>query len=733
MIGSWLHERLPRKRLHAARHCLLVGVMLSLWCGSATAQTAWLGGRQWRARRAVVVPQVPNNAVEVCVVEFLCHGELNDMQPGLTVVAGSEPVSVRMLQRGPGDFVRLAFQTKPGSNRYGIYYGGSREQAPPAWSATAGLLWDVRKFRPCDLTRLDSVRASFERAESLGSTYVDTVFQGSLPFAAPETPVLARFTGSLRIAEAGTYRIYTSSRDASWLLVDGKTVVSWPGRHNPTGQGRQFGDVELTVGTHPFEYHHATEGGGYVAVAAWRVPGETKITPIPADVFGGVRFVRAEPPQIRSGGTLPDFAVQSLAEATLGPGEQPLVKVRFTMTKSVVPMRWDFGDGQTATAAHPEHVYLHPGEYVVRCARIGGRAEVEQRVAIEPPWQRLADKDSQADIADWLPELRNYNVRTLTAEALRQLVLVHRELGDDETAALIGLSGLREHDRKSGALEARPTARLAETLATLLEHRLGRVDEAVSVCDTALAMDPGGEFAMRLQLLAAQFELQWGQNDACARRLAELAKLVAKKETVPLGKGDSPLFRLRLAELQGDFFRRAKDATAARQAYAAAQKLAESEGWDPRRRIAMQGTYSRNIEDALQTGRLDEADALLDTWSSTMPACKLTGYFSLLRARCDLARGRYRTAVLETEDLLAVAADSPYADRLLLVAAEAEARLGNDANAKGWLQRLVRDYPGSPHVAQARRWLEQGIPTQEARKTNSPRRPAGNSATGAKP
>jgi tetratricopeptide (TPR) repeat protein len=702
--------RRPRTSVFLAQLMLGAAVSLSI-AADAPAQTAWHEGRRWKARRIVDVQPPPASDSEVCVVTFFCHGEITKAQPGILVLSGSTPVPFRVIQQGPGDFIRLAFQPLKRKTRYQIYYGGTEKKATSEWTPAHGLLLEVRRFQNCDLTRLASVRGAFERSDPIGAAFVPNVFIGNLPCASNETPVLARFTGRLQISQQGRYRFYTSSRDASWLLIDGKMIVAWPGCHGPIRQARHFGDVELTPGVHRFEYHNASTGGGFMAVAAWRPPGKSKVTPIPPETFGSVRVARMERVELRSGGVLPDFLVEPWAEATLGAGHPPLVKVQFRVTARGQSFRWDFGDGQTTTSANaPSHVYLRPGEYVVRCSRPRSRSMIENRVRIDPPWHRLASKDAQADIADWLQTLNAYDVTRLSAENLRQLVIVHRELGDYATAAKIGLTGLQTRGKRVRPHDPASAAALAETLAELLDRRLGKAKEAIGVCDFALAMKPTGEPAARLWLLSADLALQQDRDDV-KQRLAQAAKLIGDRSP-----GES---RRALAALQGDLYRRLKQPAAARKAYAAARKLSVSETWDLRRRIAMQGVFSRAVEQHLRSGKIDDAGTELQKWSRQIPDCKLDGYYALLRARCDLARGRYSRARLEVGDLLAVDADSPYADRLLLVAAEAQARLGDKSKANDLLDRLIRDYPGSPLVPSARRLRTEGFP---ALKTTNPKK-----------
>ena len=145
---------------------------------------------------------------------------------------------MRVLQLGPGDFCRLAFQPVRGQSEYEILYGGDPPtEALPPWTARDGLLLETRHYRECNLQKLEKVRAAFEAASPIGSDYVGEVRHACNPLTLKQGPFLSRYSGTLHIDVAGSYRIFTSSQDCSFLLIDDKLVISAPGRHGPTGDG----------------------------------------------------------------------------------------------------------------------------------------------------------------------------------------------------------------------------------------------------------------------------------------------------------------------------------------------------------------------------------------------------------------------------------------------------------------------------------------------------------------
>ena len=112
------------------------------------------------------------------------------------------------------------------------------------------------------------------------------------PFWPNPEPFLSEYHGTLRISRAGTYRFFTSSQDCSFLLIDGKVVVAAPGWHGPVHDSRIKGEVNLSAGTHDFQYLHAAAGGDACMVAAWQPPGASKPEPIPPEAFGAEAIAR---------------------------------------------------------------------------------------------------------------------------------------------------------------------------------------------------------------------------------------------------------------------------------------------------------------------------------------------------------------------------------------------------------------------------------------------------------
>ncbi|MFO0908019.1 MAG: PKD domain-containing protein [Isosphaeraceae bacterium] len=639
----------------------------------------------------------------VVVTEFFTQGALDRDGSNLVVEElRQRPVPWRVLQVGPGDFCRVAFQPAPGVHEYRIAYGGKSRTRSPAWGNPPGLVMEVRHWHAADLGKLASLREAFARAEPIGADYVPSVYLRFNPINAAPAPFLSETRGTLLIDRPGNWRFFTSSQDASFLLIDGHEVVSAPGFHGPTGNTRFHGEIRLTQGSHAFEYVHAASGPDCCLVAAWQGPGSEKAEPIPAGAFGSNQVARLEAVELRhQGKRLPrDMAVDVAGEVSLNDDDPPLVRVRFravTAGASATRSRlhWDFGDGQTSTLPDPNHIYLHPGVYRVSLTA-GGEAESLAVVNQVSVGRALAFEDPNRppdQLPVYLAAIDKYDSAGLDPTGLLQLVRVFDHAGMPDRAAKAGRAGLagRKNVEEKDALEA------ARKIGELLRDRLADPAAAASFwAEAAQAFKP--------PLWKAEAEVE--AADLTLNELLDLAKArtLLDAATARPGVMTSPELASTLHRVWGDWHARKGDRAAAQSEYEKAM-LSRSDSRTTAEQDAWRGAFSRSAEAYLRDNQLDQARDELRRWERTFPADKLQGYLSLLQARLLAARGRHAQAIARATDLVAASPDSPYADRALFLAADSAERSGNHLRARALLEGVVNDYPGSPLVAEAKKRL----------------------------
>ncbi|MDD4269355.1 MAG: PKD domain-containing protein [Pirellulales bacterium] len=727
------------------RLAVVAGLFLSgVAPAPAVAQTYRHAGTEFEAVRRVVLPEDKSPAI--AVTEFHHHGQIDrDGVNVLALTADRRPQPTRVLQLGPGDFCRVAFETDPRQREYFVFYGGKppKPDDVPPWTRTDGLLLEARQYRQCNLNSFESVKQAFESSEPIGSDYVDAVRHAGNPFLLGNPPFLSRYSGTFELAAQGRYGFFTSSEDCSFLLIDGELVVAAPGRHGPERRALPGNrkEVELSAGRHTFEYYHAASGPSATMVAAWETnPGSGKPAPgpIPPAVFraDAVAHLPAQPAETRQEKLVPNFTYMIRGSVPLPDNPQHLVGVEFQnasaaalLTKS--KLLWEFGDGQTSELPNPVHVYLRPGLYSVKLSIQRGvkRVDITHQLHIdEPNLERPKEVD---DLDKYLPIVESYAPEKLDAASLRQLILAFlwkaEQLAEQLAEQIAEPKAGEEPPGNAQAAAETPEARaarsrgylaravaagkaallgesaaagdaelfkLAQIVGPAARDQLGESLLAGQIWSAASRKIARPEYRAECQLRAADIALNDLLNPQGARPLLESAANV-------LGQAQTGALIARVKRVWGDYHAATGDGAQARQAYIKAERVLAS----PRphvEQIAWQGAYSRSTEQFLIQGDYARAARELRAWQEEFPTEKIRGYLHLLFARYWAGRENHAAAVAQSEQLLAVNPASAYADQLLLLAAECEEKLGRRDRALATLHALVRDYPGSPLVAEAK-------------------------------
>lgn len=746
------------------RACVFSGLLFvsCLTSAPAPAQNFRHAGVEFEARREVSLQGGSNPSVAVC--EFYHHGLIQGDGANFAVIEsrGGKPVPARVLQLGPGDFCRIAFQPEENRTEYELFYGGPAPQpeAIPKWTSTAGLLLETRAFRHCNLNQFEAVKEAFEGAEPIGSGYVEGVSHSSNPFAPGKGAFLSRYSGTLHIDQAGEAHFWTASQDASFLLIDGKVVVAAPGRHQPLRQARPdaSGKVDLAAGTHSFEYYHAAAGPEAMMVAAWQrgaLGDKPKPTAIEGAVFRtqSVATVEAGPPLLVGRRPIPDFGFRVVGDCPLPEQPEPLVGVTFeNRTPPALALKakilWSFGDGQTSEEAAPAHVYLKPGLYTVTLSITRGSRTLEttNRIEVARPdhldRHRKEAQTKQHKIDDYLPVLDQYDPAALPIAHLSQLVAAYlwkaETVASPDDAPKEANDTGNEEEEDVEAAEARLMQAMAERRAAAIPFVRKGVDVAKSAFvagDRTKAEDPKALYALAVETAVLSRERLGDSKTAyevlrgaasllvddpsaaadCAVRAADIAinDLLAHDDAKALldavpradASSETDSTGTRLRRVWGDYYAAQGKTDEARKAYQEAAGF----GKEPRQQteaVAWSGAYGRSTEQYLQTGQWDRAMRELQAWQDEFPLEKLDGYWHSKFIRYWIGREKYDQAVAQVEQLLAVNPSSAYADQVLWLGAQSEYRRGRKDRAEATLHSLIKDYPGSPLVPEAEAAIE---------------------------
>ena len=168
-----------------------------LYTVPAVAEPFHRGNVDFEALRAVDIPEA--KTYSVVVTDFLCHGLLSaDGRNVVVSVRNRDMVPTRVLQLGPGDFCRLAFQPVRGQNEYEILYGGpSRRKTCRRGRATTACCWKPASTRSAIWRSWSRCGRRSRRPGRMGADYVDGVRHASNPVSARPGPFFSHYSGYL--------------------------------------------------------------------------------------------------------------------------------------------------------------------------------------------------------------------------------------------------------------------------------------------------------------------------------------------------------------------------------------------------------------------------------------------------------------------------------------------------------------------------------------------------------
>ncbi len=706
--------------------------------------------RRWPWRRQVLVqaPRARLDGEEAAWVELPLHGVGRPGGPSIRVTtAAGKPVKHFVMQTGPGDLARVCFALSERSSKYFVYYGNPEAQAPDAnWRPRRGVLLEGWAYRGGAIASFPLTQQTFNKAgEPQGRTFVPNVYLGHNPFDVP-SHYCHRYTGWLVCPKAGRYAFSTTSKDASFLLVDETMVVQWPGRHPPVADARHIGRIRLDAGLHKLTYYHVSVGPNGRAVAAWQPPGEGRPVVIPPAAFAPIARGTC--------GDLDRYGTRMQADFTMDGPHEAFVKDRYTyryifearlanVAASGAKFRWDFGDGITAEGARAEHVYLSAGKRVVALTarRGGGQSVLQNQIMVTRDWDQVTQPKLDS-IRQQAKIVAGYALANLSPGDLASAVWLLRQGGETQ-ACLAAVDAL---PARVADVEPKAILRTMPELYDLLitNARGGKSgDQASDLSRRAIRMFQTVETNASDVSVKAEAGVYVGRIHL--EELGELEQAEAAFARVLQQYSDrtrSPAIRRARVGLGTVYLSTRRY----RRAYEAFEQAGV--GGERRKRDVRVGSYARAVEDYIRRKEYTAAAERLDQWEWEYPLEKLRGYSTLLRARLLERQKRYAQVVrliegfpmvvLEGEkptdpvDVIALTDDpgklsalykidpttgriqsasgttfppNPYGMEMGLLAAGAHVELKQKDQAQRVLRVLIQLYPDSPLIGQAKEEL----------------------------
>lgn len=181
------------------------------------------------AERYVTVPGTWNSAAPELLVKAECHLD----EPEFRLVgANRREVPAKVLERH-GSLLRFAFNARPGE-RLRFIEGEKPTDPASGWQPASGVLRSIYRIKDGRANTREELEKLLDSGVPVGRTVEERVYSGWNPLAGNPRS-LHLFEGVLHIARPGVYTFYTASTDASFLEIDGRPVVAWPGRHDVWG------------------------------------------------------------------------------------------------------------------------------------------------------------------------------------------------------------------------------------------------------------------------------------------------------------------------------------------------------------------------------------------------------------------------------------------------------------------------------------------------------------------
>lgn len=674
---------------------ILLLILSALFTTPAYAQ-AMPEGWQFRRTLNFKLPASDAPGDPVVYAEFYTNGQ---RQPDGSDLRVTNPqrlqAPMRVLQvSADNDFVRIAFAPTRGEGPYYAWWGNPQADKttapPPPLEIKRGILAEIFRNPGGALDNEQRIRHALERAAGgpEGALFVPEIFLGYNPLGA-EWDTLIRYSTAFKVGKTDSYDLAFTVEEAGYLNLDGHTLIFQQGL---VRDARRKQTLELTAGWHTLEVTQVKTSGGNTGVSlSWRPGGMGKYTPIPAANFAPVSEATVGPLETLRQPFTADFLITPAAEIFVPPehfAPRYVFDAQLPEGFKQAALRWDFGDGQTASLARVHHYFLYPGTYTVsltvkpRRDRGGGLTyTTKQRISVRDRLYERFPVPLEDGLKTASVVLTNYNLPQLTVEQLlRGLLFFKRHNAKDEMLRW-GQAWLQSPEPQNERVVWQETFDLARLLESRNLYR-----EAAEAW--RLASQKRLTWEMRSTLLRWQVVTLCDDLDDAGHAYA------AAEEMQKTVKDPSDATRRALgAALVYAAVDRGEGKLAAR----LAKEIGPVQPSFERQKLE-QGILARNIEAAISAKEFDHATELLQQWEWEFPQAIVEGYSRLLKYRLRMAEGQ---PLLAARCALAHAKGVPnsyYAAELLYRASEAFKAAGKAADATAVLELLTSKYPESPYA-----------------------------------
>jgi predicted negative regulator of RcsB-dependent stress response len=329
------------------------------------------------------------------------------------------PVGSDVLWSAPGEPVTLLFDSSSHSVHYDVYLASNW---PPLHltNTHAGIWLESRLGDGRVITKLPDMLDAWQKSTTiLGRAIVPGFFEGGNHFG-PQTNLFLHLQGWFTADKPEHLDFAPVSVDSSFVLVDGKEVVEWPGQHDwgYGPQGPPQGGIDVSAGPHVVDYYNAylqREGGRPPVLACLSVKGgpydEWHMLSTDQKFFSSIvnYHIYSYDLQVQAGSTaerVPPLAfgwdnIVNDSPIFTDYADLGFVSMAFFCCMPIhgTPT-WTFDDGTTATGLRVLHVFPRPGLRTVQLTVKDGDkvvGSVARTVNVHLLWSPMLHQEPELD------------------------------------------------------------------------------------------------------------------------------------------------------------------------------------------------------------------------------------------------------------------------------------------------------------------------------------------------
>jgi hypothetical protein len=617
-----------------------------------------------------------------------------------------------LLWTAPGEPATLLFDSSSAAQHYQVYVG-SDWPALHLPDGKAGVWLETREGNGQIINSLpEMLQAWNQSGKVIGRAIVPGIYEGGNRFG-PQVDLFEHLRGWFDVTAPEHLQLAAISIDASFVLLDGKEIVEWPGTHdwNAGPDGPPQAAVDLSVGLHSFDYYYAymslnknrpvlctlaAKGGSFNQWTVLRLESNF-FRPVGHD-----HAVSYELQTNSSGASAPKDAPplaidwtnreQSVIYSSIT--DIGLISMQLTcLVPSTGTPTWTFDDGSTAEGQSVTHLFPRPGMRTVHLSLKEGdkpAVSLTQTIRVHIDWAHV-DLPEPKLYPEHEADIMTRDPATLPASDLAGCVALFGTY--ERSEALLKLLPAVCAKMKEISDADLPSVRDAALLLVredwthdAEESRL--LHALIDRCTTADPSPPVSAVAGECRLALARLLLKTSDRTDEVRSLIDAIN-------VPTLSGDEPRS---LAILRADLALATGDVAGAKKQYETL--TGEPSGPDARSSIRRTAKIGQ-ARAFLDRKDCDAAEDALNEVAWQSPIEKMASDWALTRLRLDQEENLPIVAYLWAKRLLPVVTESGRSELLFRLTDLALAQGDNDLAHKT-LSELLKKHPYSEEAAQAK-------------------------------